>query len=139
LPPFREFFFQVVFHISHLNDWRMNLELLGTVYIDHALQYLAITIEKCNNLNKCTDPWEQEYPQVIEDTLEDGYVLNCRFNRKGTLLAAGCLDGRCVVWDFDTKGVSRNLHGHVKQVASIRFEGHLFAVHLKGGLFFGLN
>ncbi|KAI8577441.1 hypothetical protein K450DRAFT_251655 [Umbelopsis ramanniana AG] len=65
------------------------------------------------------DPWEQEYPQVIEDTLEDGYVLNCRFNRKGTLLAAGCLDGRCVIWDFDTKGVSRNLHGHVKQVASI--------------------
>jgi WD40 repeat protein len=66
------------------------------------------------------DPWEQEYPQIIEETLEDGYVLNCKFNRRGTLLAAGCLDGRCVVWDFDTKGVSRNLVGHVKPVASIR-------------------
>ncbi|KAI8079092.1 WD domain-containing protein [Gilbertella persicaria] len=65
------------------------------------------------------DPWEQEYPQIIEETLEDGYVLNCKFNRRGTLLAAGCLDGRCVVWDFDTKGVSRNLIGHVKPVANI--------------------
>ncbi|KAL0096051.1 retinoblastoma-binding protein-like protein 5 [Phycomyces blakesleeanus] len=65
------------------------------------------------------DPWEQEYPQVIEETLEDGYVLSCKFNRRGTLLAGGCLDGRCVVWDFDTKGVSRNLIGHVKPVASI--------------------
>ncbi|KAI8347654.1 WD domain-containing protein [Blakeslea trispora] len=64
------------------------------------------------------DPWVQEYPQVIEETLEDGFVLNCKFNRRGTLLAAGCLDGRCVVWDFDTKGVSRNLIGHVKPVAS---------------------
>ncbi|KAI8879674.1 Set1 complex component swd1 [Backusella circina FSU 941] len=65
------------------------------------------------------DPWEQEYPQLIEETLEDGYVLNCKFNKRGTLLAAGCLDGRCVVWDFDTKGVSRNLVGHVKPIASI--------------------
>ncbi|KAI7862490.1 Set1 complex component swd1 [Spinellus fusiger] len=65
------------------------------------------------------DPWEQEYPQVIEETLEDGYVLTCRFNRNGTLLAGGCLDGRCVVWDFDTKGVVRSLLGHIKPVASI--------------------
>jgi COMPASS component SWD1 len=47
-------------------------------------------------------------------------VLNCKFNKRGTLLAAGCLDGRCVVWDFDTKGVTRNLVGHVKPIASIR-------------------
>ncbi|KAI8983127.1 WD40-repeat-containing domain protein [Pilobolus umbonatus] len=65
------------------------------------------------------DPWAQEYPQIIEETLEDGYVLNCKFNRRGTLLAAGCLDGRCVIWDFDTKGVSRNLDGHVKPVTNV--------------------
>ncbi|KAF7730248.1 hypothetical protein EC973_002491 [Apophysomyces ossiformis] len=70
------------------------------------------------------DPWEQEYPQIIENTLEDGYVLNCKFNRRGTLLAAGCLDGRCVVWDFDTKGVARDLAGHVKPVASISGTKH---------------
>ncbi|CAO3590637.1 unnamed protein product [Absidia cylindrospora] len=28
-------------------------------------------------------------------------------------------DGQCVIWDFDTKGVARNLTGHVKPVASI--------------------
>ncbi|KAI8977098.1 WD40-repeat-containing domain protein [Mycotypha africana] len=65
------------------------------------------------------DPWVAEFPQLIEDTLEDGFVLNCRFNKHGTLLAAGCLDGRCVVWDFDSKGVARNLVGHVKSVTSI--------------------
>ncbi|KAG1585374.1 hypothetical protein G6F47_002995 [Rhizopus delemar] len=65
------------------------------------------------------DPWEQEYPQLIEETLEDGYVLCCKFNKRGTLLGAGCLDGRCIIWDFDTKGVSRSLVGHVKPVSSI--------------------
>ncbi|KAI8149001.1 WD40-repeat-containing domain protein [Fennellomyces sp. T-0311] len=65
------------------------------------------------------DPWEQEYPQIIEETLEDGFVLNCKFNRRGTLLAAGCQNGRCLVWDFDTKGIARNLAGHIKPVASV--------------------
>src|SRR3954464_81239 len=65
------------------------------------------------------DPWEQEYPQVIEETLLDGFVVTCRFNRRGTLLAAGCSDGRCVVWDFDTRGVARSLIGHVRAVTSV--------------------
>ncbi|OZJ03135.1 hypothetical protein BZG36_03866 [Bifiguratus adelaidae] len=65
------------------------------------------------------DPWEQEYPQIIEETIEDGYVLNCRFNKRGTLLAGGCLDGRCVVWDYDTRGIARNLHGHIKPISSV--------------------
>ncbi|KAG2218800.1 hypothetical protein INT45_005447, partial [Circinella minor] len=64
-------------------------------------------------------PWEQEYPQIIEETLEDGYVLNCKFNRRGTLLAAGTHDGRCVIWDFDTKGIARNMLGHIKPVSSV--------------------
>ncbi|GJN28187.1 hypothetical protein PR202_gb16284 [Eleusine coracana subsp. coracana] len=29
------------------------------------------------------------------------------FNRRGTLLAAGCSDGSCVIWDFETRGVAR--------------------------------
>ncbi|KAI7859556.1 Set1 complex component swd1 [Circinella umbellata] len=65
------------------------------------------------------DPWEQEYPQIIEETLEDGYVLNCKFNRRGTMLAAGTHDGRCVIWDFDTKGIARNMLGHIKPVSSV--------------------
>ncbi|RCH87106.1 hypothetical protein CU098_009774, partial [Rhizopus stolonifer] len=65
------------------------------------------------------DPLGHEYPQLIEETLEDGYVLKCKFNKRGTLLAAGCLDGRCIIWDFDTKGVSRNLVGHIKPITNI--------------------
>ncbi|KAF9286871.1 hypothetical protein BGZ68_002485 [Mortierella alpina] len=66
------------------------------------------------------DPFEQDFPEVIEDTLEDGPAVTVRFNRRGTLLAAGCSDGTIVVWDFDTRGVSRSLIGHVKTITSLR-------------------
>ncbi|KAG0201915.1 hypothetical protein BGX28_005404 [Mortierella sp. GBA30] len=65
------------------------------------------------------DPFEQDFPEVIEDTLEDGPAVTVKFNRRGTLLAAGCSDGTIVVWDFDTRGVSRSLIGHVKTVTSL--------------------
>ncbi|KAF9991696.1 hypothetical protein BGZ79_004122, partial [Entomortierella chlamydospora] len=64
-------------------------------------------------------PFEQDFPEVIEDTLEDGPAVTVRFNRRGTLLAAGCSDGTIVVWDFDTRGVSRSLIGHVKTITSL--------------------
>ncbi|KAG0097858.1 hypothetical protein BGZ93_001810, partial [Podila epicladia] len=65
------------------------------------------------------DPFEQDFPEVIEDTLEDGPAVTVKFNRRGTLLAAGCSDGSIVVWDFDTRGVSRSLIGHVKTITSL--------------------
>ncbi|KAF9135890.1 hypothetical protein BGW39_010705 [Mortierella sp. 14UC] len=65
------------------------------------------------------DPFEQDFPEVIEDTLEDGPAVKLKFNRRGTLLAAGCTDGTIVVWDFDTRGVSRSLIGHVKTITSL--------------------
>ncbi|KAG0057401.1 hypothetical protein BGZ83_010860 [Gryganskiella cystojenkinii] len=65
------------------------------------------------------DPFEQDFPEVIEDTLEEGQAVTVKFNRRGTLLAAGCSDGTIVVWDFDTRGVSRSLVGHVKTITSL--------------------
>ena len=53
------------------------------------------------------DPHESDIPDRIEEELHDGFH-NSRclsFNKRGTLLAAGCHDGSCVIWDFDTRGV----------------------------------
>jgi len=46
-------------------------------------------------------------------------AVTCSFNRWGTMLATGLADGRCVVWDFDTKGVSRELVGHVRPIIAV--------------------
>ncbi len=35
--------------------------------------------------------------------------MSCALNRRGTLLACGLSDGRCVIWDFDTRVVSKVL------------------------------
>ena len=35
------------------------------------------------------------------------------------MLAGGCIDGRVVVWDFETHGVSRTFHLHVARVKSV--------------------
>jgi COMPASS component SWD1 len=66
------------------------------------------------------DPFRNNFPEVIEETSEEGYALTCAFNRRGTLLATGCHDGRCIVWDFDTKGIAVVLAGHVHPVTSVR-------------------
>ncbi|CAG8531046.1 999_t:CDS:2 [Ambispora leptoticha] len=70
------------------------------------------------------NPFEQDYPENIEHTTVDLYAQNTNatcisFNRRGTLLAAGCQDGQVFVWDFDTKGVARILKGHVSKVTSV--------------------
>eukprot|EP00164_Ancoracysta_twista_P007584 GFYU01010793.1.p1 GENE.GFYU01010793.1~~GFYU01010793.1.p1 ORF type:complete len:468 (+),score=119.96 GFYU01010793.1:153-1556(+) len=66
------------------------------------------------------DPFAQnDFPEVIEDILEEGFSTTCSFNRFGTLLAVGCNDGRCIVWDFDTRGVARILNSHVRPVTGV--------------------
>ncbi|CAG8585480.1 3032_t:CDS:2, partial [Paraglomus occultum] len=64
-------------------------------------------------------PFEQDYPETIEQILSDGPAISVCFNRRGTLLAGGCSDGSCIIWDFDTKGVARRLHSHVSKVTSV--------------------
>jgi COMPASS component SWD1 len=36
----------------------------------------------------------QTFPEAIEDFLEDGIAVTSAFNRRGTMLAVGCNDGR---------------------------------------------
>jgi COMPASS component SWD1 len=42
-----------------------------------------------------------------------------RFNRKGDYLASGRADGKVVIWDMETYGVSMKLNGHWKQIQSL--------------------
>ncbi|CAM6103030.1 unnamed protein product [Calypogeia fissa] len=61
-------------------------------------------------MNLCLlDPFQSDFPEVIEEYLEHGVTKCISFNRRGTLLAAGCTDGACVIWDFDTRGVAKEL------------------------------
>ncbi|KAH7405387.1 hypothetical protein KP509_15G068400 [Ceratopteris richardii] len=55
------------------------------------------------------DPFQADFPELIEEYLERGHVKCISFNRRGTLLAAGCTDGACVIWDFHTRGVAKEL------------------------------
>ncbi|XP_056164800.1 protein RBL [Syzygium oleosum] len=55
------------------------------------------------------DPLQGDFPEVIEEYLEHGIMKCVAFNRRGTLLAAGCTDGSCIIWDFETRGVAKEL------------------------------
>ncbi|GAB2292582.1 hypothetical protein Dimus_026819 [Dionaea muscipula] len=55
------------------------------------------------------DPLQGDFPEVIEEYLEYGIMKCIAFNRRGTLLAAGCSDGTCVIWDFETRGIAKEL------------------------------
>ncbi|PWA90460.1 zinc finger, BED-type, Zinc finger, C2H2, WD40/YVTN repeat-like-containing domain protein [Artemisia annua] len=50
-----------------------------------------------------------DFPEVIEACLDHGIMKCIAFNRRGTLLAAGCSDGNCVIWDFQTRGIAKEL------------------------------
>lgn len=56
------------------------------------------------------DPLQGDFPEVIEEYLEHGVMKCIAFNRRGTLLAAGCADGSCIIWDFETRGIAKELH-----------------------------
>nr|XP_043633096.1 uncharacterized protein LOC122604273 [Erigeron canadensis] len=56
-----------------------------------------------------TDSLYSGYPEVIEGCLKHGIMKCIAFNRRGTFLAAGCSDGSCVIWDFMTRGIAKEL------------------------------
>eukprot|EP01090_Pellita_catalonica_P009864 TRINITY_DN2102_c0_g3_i1.p1 TRINITY_DN2102_c0_g3~~TRINITY_DN2102_c0_g3_i1.p1 ORF type:complete len:438 (-),score=67.61 TRINITY_DN2102_c0_g3_i1:913-2226(-) len=67
---------------------------------------------------KLLNPFENDFPEVIASYINANASV-CAFNRRGTLLAVGCHDGKCVIYDFDTRSIARTLNGHARPVASI--------------------
>lgn len=79
------------------------------------------------------DPFAlQDFPDAIEDCLEDGFIVKTRCNHRGSLVAAACSDGRCLIIDFDTvslpsdwctdyvqRAVAATLFGHIGLVTSL--------------------
>ena len=47
------------------------------------------------------------------------YALVIKFNKRGTLLAVGCHNGKILLWDFMTQGLSRSWKGHVRPITSL--------------------
>jgi COMPASS component SWD1 len=68
-----------------------------------------------------SESFGQNYPEESDGVLDciSLAVTSC-FNRYGTLLAVGCNDGRVVVWDFMTRGISKVISAHVHPVCSVR-------------------
>lgn len=69
----------------------------------------------------------QNYPEEFDGTLDCiSLAVTCAFNKRGTLLAVGCNDGRIVVWDFLTRGIAKIICAHVHPVCSLSWSrsGH---------------
>lgn len=63
----------------------------------------------------------QNYPEEFDGTLDCiSLAVTCAFNRRGTLLAVGCNDGRIVIWDFLTRGIAKVITAHVHPLCSLR-------------------
>ncbi|XP_075253983.1 retinoblastoma-binding protein 5 homolog [Convolutriloba macropyga] len=60
------------------------------------------------------------YPEELDGSLDClAFVNCCAFNRWGTLFAVGCNDGRVIIWDFLTRGISKIIQSHVQPMSSI--------------------
>lgn len=67
------------------------------------------------------------YPEEYDGTLDCVSVaITCSFNRRGTLLAVGCNDGRIVIWDFLTRGISKIISAHAHPVCSVSWSRNGF-------------
>ncbi|KYN19509.1 Retinoblastoma-binding protein 5 [Trachymyrmex cornetzi] len=67
--------------------------------------------------------WVQEFDGTLDCI---SLAVTCTFNKRGTLLAVGCNDGRIVIWDFLTRGIAKIISAHVHPVCSLSWSrnGH---------------
>lgn len=64
---------------------------------------------------------QTSFSQHNDGILDSGSeALTCSFNRRGTLLAVGCNDGRIAIWDFMTRGIARMCNSHIHPITFLR-------------------
>ncbi|GBP58882.1 Retinoblastoma-binding protein 5 homolog [Eumeta japonica] len=62
----------------------------------------------------------QNYPEEFDGTLDSiSLAATCAFNRRGTLFAVGCNDGRIFIWDFLTRGIAKSISAHAYPICSL--------------------
>jgi COMPASS component SWD1 len=65
------------------------------------------------------DPFAQDWPEALTASYNFGHSTCLRFNRSGSHVAVGLVDGTIIIWDFATSGVARLLKGHTRTVQSV--------------------
>ena len=64
--------------------------------------------------------FDASYLEHNDGVLDSGSeALITQFNRRGTMLAVGCNDGRIPLWDFMTRGISRQCSHHIHPITSL--------------------
>lgn len=64
--------------------------------------------------------FDHSYPEHDDGVLDSGSeAVVCQFNRRGTMLAVGCNDGRIAIWDFMTRGIARQCSCHIHPITSL--------------------
>lgn len=62
----------------------------------------------------------QNYPEEFDGILDCiSFATVAAFNRRGSVLAVGCNDGRIFIWDFLTRGIAKIISAHVVPVTSL--------------------
>ncbi|KAI0212336.1 Retinoblastoma-binding protein 5 [Lamellibrachia satsuma] len=93
--------------------------LTAEIIIIDGLDYVSC-MDAITALRNVSESFGQNFPEDIDGTLDCvSIAITCAFNRRGTLLAVGCNDGRIAIWDFLTRGIASIISAHVHPVCSL--------------------
>ncbi|RHZ56348.1 hypothetical protein Glove_402g47 [Diversispora epigaea] len=73
-------------------------------------------------------PFDLDYPSKYESTVRDGPIRCISFNKRGTMLAGGCSDGYCIVWDFQSMSIVRKVKCHDGHITSVSWSRNGYCV-----------
>ncbi len=118
--------FNINYSNRELNKFQiMNLELRSKFLVsckeDLFFFFILTNFFSCfRKFSIFQGPFESDYPAKLEATVRDGPVRCISFNKRGTMLAGGCSDGYCIIWDFQSMSIIRKMRCHVSSVTSVR-------------------